>query len=210
MSADFSVHTPHQAAAKSQAYVLPHSSGNPRRYLLLAQVLRQQNRTSPCPSSPLGADTRGLRNPAITLTQEAEPSTWHHPTGQPGLPLLGPSKKSLVIQGGSILGLAGYKGHQPPLSPEPPPLHTPLLPPQRAIGLPALPESSLQTVVAPGPGPTLLGCHHFPSGHRAHICQVSSKPLLLPRAESQKAPITALAHLGPLGPPSQPLLLLLP
>lgn len=87
--------------------ILPHSSGNPRRYLLLAQVFRQQNRTSPCPGSPLGADTRGLRNPAITLTQEAEPSTWHHPTGRPGLPLLGPSKKSLVIQGGSILGLAG-------------------------------------------------------------------------------------------------------
>lgn len=67
MSADFSVHTPHQAAR--QAYVLPHSSGNPRRYLLLAQVLRQQNRTSPCPGSSLGADTRGLRNPAITLTR---------------------------------------------------------------------------------------------------------------------------------------------
>lgn len=49
--------------------ILPHSSGNPRRYLLLAQVLRQQNRTSPCPGSPLGADTRGLRNPAITLTR---------------------------------------------------------------------------------------------------------------------------------------------
>lgn len=102
MSADFSVHTPHQAAAKSQAYVLPHSSGNPRRYLLLAQVLRQQNRTSPCPGSPVGADTRGLRNPAITLTRRLS-----LPPGTTQLANLGPSKKSLVIQGGSILGLAG-------------------------------------------------------------------------------------------------------
>lgn len=86
----------------------------------------------------------------------------------------------------------------------------PSFPPQRAIGLPALPESSLQTVVAPGPGPSFLGCHLFPSGHRAHICQVSSKLLLLPRAESQKAPTTALAYLGPSGPPPQPLLLLMP
>lgn len=48
------VQTPHQAAAKSQACVLAHSSGNPRRHLLLAQVLRQQNRISLCPCSPLG------------------------------------------------------------------------------------------------------------------------------------------------------------
>lgn len=51
---DLSVQTPHQAAAKSQACVSPHSSGNPRRHLLLAQVLRQRDRNSPCPSSPLG------------------------------------------------------------------------------------------------------------------------------------------------------------
>lgn len=62
-----SVQTPHQAAAKSQASVLPYSSGNPRRYLLLAQVLRQQNRNPPCPSSPLGPCTRGLRNPCNNL-----------------------------------------------------------------------------------------------------------------------------------------------
>lgn len=52
-----------RAAAKSQAYVLPHSSGNPRRYLLLAQVLRQQNRNSPCPSSPLGPLHKRLEEP---------------------------------------------------------------------------------------------------------------------------------------------------
>lgn len=200
------------AAAKSQAYVLPHSSGNPRRYLLLAQVFRQQNKFT-LPQLSFGTPTQEARGtPAITSTQGGCASTWHHPTGQPGSPLLGSLQKSSgsfeeVLSWG---WLASYKGHQPPLSLEPPPLHTPLLPPQRAIGLPALPESSLQTVVAPGPGPTLLGCHHFPSGHRAHICQVSSKLLLLPRAESPKAPITALAHLGPLGPPSQPLFLLLP
>lgn len=68
MSGDLSIQTPRQAAAKSQAYVLPHSSGNPRRYLLLAQVLRWQNRNSPCPSSPLGPlHKRGLRNPCNNL-----------------------------------------------------------------------------------------------------------------------------------------------
>lgn len=62
-----SVQTPHQAAAKSQASVLAHSSGNPRRYLLLAPVLRQQSRDPPCPGSPLGPYTRGLRDPCNNL-----------------------------------------------------------------------------------------------------------------------------------------------
>lgn len=209
MSGDLRVPTPHQAAVKSQACVLPHSSGNPRRHLLLARVLRQQNNFT-LPRLSLGTPTQqeAYGTPAITSTQGgcafclALPNrpAW---VASPRVPpkVLGRSRRLA----GKLQGAPTTPQPGAPTSPR-----TPSLPPQRAIGLPALPESSLQTVVAPGPGPSFLGCHHFPSGHRARICQVSSKPFLLPRAESQKAPITALAHRGPPGPPSQPLLLLLP
>ena len=60
----------------------------------------------------------------------------------------------------------GLSGREPPL------LHSPSFPPRkRAIGTPALPGSSLQSAVAPGPGPppsSLMAAHGGPEAGSTH------------------------------------------